>query len=227
VTVAKGERTPALTDLIACEVVVDPVFDQNCYVLHRRDTDRALVVDPGLQGEAVVRLLEDRGWTCELILATHGHPDHVLGVPALRRLAPAARLHLHQADWALLDPAAWHGLGLPVHALETIVPDADLPGGTAVSWRGLELAVLHTPGHTPGSVSLVAGSACFSGDTLFAGSVGRTDLPGGSGPALVFSVRSQLFTLPGPTVVHPGHGRPTTILAERLHNPFVGDAAGG
>ncbi len=214
-----------LADLVEVTIVVDPVFDQNCYVLRRRDTDRALVVDPGLQGERVARLLDDRRWGCDGILATHGHPDHVLGVPHVRRVAPAAPLRLHRADWALLDPSAWRDQGLPVGDGGAIVPDEDLPGGAAVRWLGLTLAVRHTPGHTPGSVCLLVGGDCFSGDTLFADSVGRTDLPGGSWPQLVFSIRSQLFTLPGPTAVHPGHGRPTTIGAERLGNPFVGQSA--
>ncbi len=216
----------ALRDQVAVEIVVDPVFDQNCYVLNRRDTAAALVIDPGLQGEAVARLLEARGWACEAILATHAHPDHVLGVPHVRRVAPTAPLRLHRDDWPLLDPAGWRQLTLPAQPPEAIVPDLELAGGSSIAWRGLALAVHHTPGHTPGSVSLVLGDACFSGDTLFRGSVGRTDLPGGSWPALVFSIRERLFTLPGPTTVHPGHGGPTTIDRERLDNPFVGAAAG-
>jgi len=222
----RAGRQP-LDDLVACTVVVDPVFDQNCYVLLRRDTDQVLVVDPGLQGEEVARLLERRRWRCDAILATHGHPDHVLGVPHLRRVAPTAPLRLNRADWSLLDPDGWRGLGIGQPAPVPIVPDQDLAGGSVVSWLGLELAVRHTPGHTPGSVCLVVAGDCFSGDSLFAGSVGRTDLPGGSWPQLLVSIRAQLFTLPGSTVIHPGHGHPTTIAAERRHNPFVREPTGG
>ncbi len=216
-----------LRDLVELQVVVDPTFDENCYVLRRRDTDRALVVDPGLQGPEVVALLERQHLVCERILATHGHPDHTLGVPAVQAAFPQAPLLLHPADRSLLDRSALMSLpGLPAD-LPPVIPGGELTGGQRLDWHGLAIEVWHTPGHTQGSVTLVLGEHCWSGDTLFRRSVGRTDLPGGSWPQLLVSVRDRLFTLAPATVVYPGHGARTTIAEERRENPFVGDRAPG
>jgi hydroxyacylglutathione hydrolase len=215
--------TDTLCDLVDLTIVVDPTFDQNCYVLHRRDTDHALVIDPGLQHRAVLDVLESNGWACDRILITHGHPDHVNGVPMVREAhgCPAA---IHPDDRELLDQVM-RLPGVPPD-LPPVVCDEDLVPGTAVAWQGLAMDVLHTPGHTRGSV-------CFrfrpgggperlvAGDTLFRRGVGRTDLPGGSWPALVFSIENVLYTLPPETVVHPGHGESTTIGEEMTGNPFV------
>ncbi|HUY60633.1 MAG TPA: MBL fold metallo-hydrolase [Candidatus Dormibacteraeota bacterium] len=214
-----------LADLVELQVVVDPTFDENCYVLRRRDTDRVLVVDPGLQGAEVVALLARQHLVCERILATHGHPDHTLGVPAVQAAFPEAPLLLHRADWPLLERSALMDLpGLPADR-PPVTPAGELTGGQLLDWQGVPIEVRHTPGHTLGSVTLVVGEHCWSGDTLFRRSVGRTDLPGGSWPQLVFSIRDGLFTLPAATVVYPGHGARTTVGEERLDNPFVGARA--
>jgi len=163
-----------LRDLVQLHLFTDPLYDQNCYVLRRRDTDRCLVVDPGLQAPAVLRLLEQA------------------------------------ATFPAIPPD-----------LPEVVCEDDLVGGQVIAWQGLEVAVLHTPGHTPGSVCFLIGPDLLAGDTLFRRSVGRTDLPGGSWESLLFSIQDRLYALPPETVVHPGHGPSTTIGEEMRSNPFA------
>jgi glyoxylase-like metal-dependent hydrolase (beta-lactamase superfamily II) len=207
-----------LRDLVELHLFIDPLYDQNCYALRRRDTDRCLLVDPGLQAEEVLRFLEQEGLGCDRILLTHGHPDHVVGVPAVKAAlgCPAA---IHPDDRWLLGRMGTFP-GIPAGAPE-VVCEGDLSDGQLIVWKEVELAVLHTPGHTPGSVSFLVGVDLLAGDTLFRRGVGRTDLPGGSWEALSFSIRDRLYALPEATVVHPGHGASTTIGEEMRANPFV------
>ena len=207
-----------LRDLIELHAVVDPFFDQNCYVLRRRDTDRCLVVDPGFQGEAVLHLLEGESLGCDRILVSHGHPDHVAGVAALKA-AHACPVAIHPADHFLLADTGF--LPRLPGDLPQVEVDEELAEGQVIHWRELEIAVLHTPGHTPGSVCFLIGPDLLSGDTLFHHSIGRTDLPGGSLDALLFSIQNRLYALPPETVVHPGHGPGTSLGEEMRSNPFV------
>jgi hydroxyacylglutathione hydrolase len=199
-------------------IVVDPAYDQNCYVVQRRDTHSVLVVDPGLQHRRVLELLDDRGLRCEKILLTHGHPDHVSGVPAVKA-AHSCSAAMHPDDAEQL--AALHFLpGVPQDTPDVVIDEA-LHDGQVLRWQGLDIEVLHTPGHTRGSVCFRIGPDLVAGDTLFRRSVGRSDLPGGSWPALMFSIEQRLYTLPPETVVHPGHGPSTTVGEEMQQNPFV------
>ncbi len=207
-----------LRDVVELTRVVDPMYDQNCYVLHRRDSDAAVLIDPGLQHAAALQLLEERSWRCERILLTHGHGDHVNGVPAVVA-AHRCPVALHPADRVQL-PSIRFLPGIPPGTPDVII-DEELVDGEVIDWHGLRIAVLHTPGHTQGSVCFVLGTDLVSGDTLFHRGVGRADLPGGDWPQLMASIEQRLYTLPPDTVVHPGHGGRTTIAEEMQGNPFV------
>jgi hydroxyacylglutathione hydrolase len=210
--------TDTLRDLVELAIVVDPMFDQNCYVLRRRDTNDALVVDPGLQHAQTLALLDKGGLRCDQILLTHGHPDHVSGVPAVKA-AFGCEAAIHPDDREQLE--AVHYLpGVP-DDLPDIVCERDLFDGEMRRWQGLDIEVVHTPGHTRGSVCFRVGPDLLSGDTLFKRGVGRYDLPGGSLPALIFSIENRIYTLPPETVVYPGHGQRTTVDEEMRANPFV------
>jgi len=168
----------------------------------------------------VLDLVEREGLQVAGILLTHGHIDHLAGVPAVRG-ATQAQVGMHPADLAIVDwrrfaemPFIPPGFG-PFHIDIPLRPGLDIP------FEDLTIRVLHTPGHTEGSVSFLVGLDCFAGDTLFERGIGRTDLPGGDMQKIAFSIRSVLYRLPPETVVYPGHGQRTTIKSEMLFNPFV------
>lgn len=197
----------------------------NCYIVGDRDTKTAIVIDPGGEADELAEMIASQGLTITAIVATHAHFDHIIGAERLRALTGAPFI-MHKADepllpWMQESGRMFLGVDLPAPpSIDTPAGEGDrLVAGTA------ELGVIHTPGHSPGSISLLADGALFSGDTLFAGSIGRTDLPGGDGRALLDAVRTKLFTLDDDLPVYPGHGPPTTLAAERASNPFVGERA--
>lgn len=209
-----------LREKIDLAVFQDQLFGQNCYLLARRDTDRALVIDPGLQVGQVSAHLEREGLTVESILLTHGHVDHIAGVPALRQRS-GAPVSMHPEDLAIIDFEQFAQYPFMPPGFSPFEIDRELHHGLELNLVDLTVRTLHTPGHTEGSVCFVIGLDCFSGDTLFERGIGRTDLPGGSMEKIVFSIRNVLYKLPEQTLVHPGHGGTTTIQAEMLLNPFV------
>ncbi|HEV3124564.1 MAG TPA: MBL fold metallo-hydrolase [Candidatus Dormibacteraeota bacterium] len=210
--------TQTLRDLVELAIVIDETFDQNSYVLRRRDTDEVLVFDPGLQTPRTLQLLEKNGLRCSRILLTHGHPDHVNGVPAVKE-AHGCEAAIHPDDRELLGQVK-RLPGVP-DDLPEVICEADLTPGETLRWHDLDVRVLHTPGHTRGSVCFLIGPDLIAGDTLFQRSVGRTDLPGGSWDTLMFSIQNTLYALPPETVIYPGHGPRTTIREEMQYNPFV------
>jgi hydroxyacylglutathione hydrolase len=168
----------------------------------------------------VLERLRQERLTLERILVTHGHIDHVGGVPALRQ-ETGAPIAMHPGDLAILD---WEGFAQLPFVPAGFAPfsiDTTLAHGSTLSFQDVSLRVLHTPGHTQGSVCFLFGLDCFAGDTLFQRGIGRSDLPGGDMQKIVFSIRNVLYRLPPKTVVYPGHGPSTTIEEEMLLNPFV------
>lgn len=201
-------------------------FAENTYVVVGRSGRRAMVVDPGLESEPVLDAIRERGLTCDLIVNTHGHLDHVAGNAYFKR-ETGAPLAIHPADAPLLRNVRAHASMFGLRAEDSPPPDLRLAEGEPLEFDGVVFDVLHTPGHTPGGVCLRSGDLMLVGDTLFRGSVGRTDLPGGDWETLVASIRGKLFLLPDDVRCYPGHEGETTIGLERRTNPFVGDAAAG
>ena len=203
-------------------LVVGPV-SCNCAIVACPETGEAAVIDPGGDGDVILAAIKDMGVTVKYLLHTHGHFDHIMATGELAA-ATGAPILLHQSDRPIYE-------GLPrqarIFGFEAVAPPAVsewLRDGQVLGIGTLSVQVLHTPGHTPGSVSLYFGSQealVFAGDTLFAHSVGRTDLPGGSLEDLQKSIRTKLYTLPVATRVIPGHGRETLIGHELQHNPYV------
>ena len=210
----------ALREKLEVSVFDDDLFGENCYVIRRRDTTSALAVDPGLQLDRVRQQIDSEGLTLEHILVTHGHIDHVAGVPALHAHT-GAPIAMHSDDLAILDWKAIAGYPFVPPGFSAFSIDTALTHGTTLAFQDVSLRVLHTPGHTQGSVCFLFGLDCFAGDTLFQRGIGRTDLPGGDMRKIVFSIRNVLYALPPKTVVYPGHGPATTIEEEKLLNPFV------
>ncbi len=201
-------------------------FEQNAYLLVGPSKQRAAIFDPGFDCEEVLEFLERRGLSLDLIVNTHGHVDHAAGTRLVKHRT-GAPLAIHPADVPLLEHIEAQG-GLYGFRVEpSPPPDLALEEGQPLRFDGVSIEVIHTPGHTPGGTCLRFGRRMIVGDTLFRGSVGRTDLPGGSWPDLVASIRGKLFRLPADTVCYPGHGSETTLGHERLTNPFVSDAAVG
>ncbi len=196
------------------------VYQENCYILADPETGDAVIIDPGEDSDLFLRRMETEGFTLRAVWLTHAHLDHILGVKDVVERS-GAPLHMHPADRPLYDGIAEQGAWLGVQAPQPPAPDHDLAHGDALQLGGLELEVRHVPGHSPGSVAFVGHGVAIVGDAIFAGSVGRVDLPGGDGGTLLASIRDQLMTLPDETIVYSGHGPETTIGAERRANPFV------
>jgi glyoxylase-like metal-dependent hydrolase (beta-lactamase superfamily II) len=194
----------------------------NCTLLGDEEAHEAIVIDPGDEVGRIHRRLTELGLKLKQILVTHAHIDHVGGALKLKRLT-GAPIFLNENDLPLLQmmekQAAWLGVDPP----ETAPPDEGLANGISVGLEHFPAQVLHTPGHTQGSICLhfVPLKLLIAGDTLFAGSIGRTDLPGGNFDQIMDSIHSRLLALPDETKVLPGHGPVTTIGAERRSNPFL------
>ena len=199
-------------------------LDNNTYVLACTVTREAAVVDAGFEPEAVIEVVRRQGLEVRLLLNTHAHYDHVAGMREVQE-AVGGDYWLHPADRPLLDRLSEQGAAFgfpPARAPETV---HDLADGQRIPIGKEFVEVLHTPGHSPGGVCFLSGDSLWAGDTLFAGSIGRTDLPGGSFAELERSIHTRLFTLGDGVRVYPGHGPATTIGRERLDNPFVGARA--
>ena len=194
----------------------------NCYIVGDRATGEAILIDPGGDADEIAEAIAAAGIRITAIVATHAHFDHIIAAERLRALT-GAPFYLHDGDRALLDWMQTSGrLFLGVELPPPPEVDRTAAEGDILSAGGLSLEVMHTPGHSPGSLSLVGDDAIFSGDTLFSRSIGRTDLPGGDATTLLQVIAAKLFPFDDDVEVYPGHGPSTTIGEERRFNPFVG-----
>jgi hydroxyacylglutathione hydrolase len=201
--------------------VVVGLFQENCYIIGSRRTREAVVVDPGDQPEEILALARDMGVQVTRIVCSHAHLDHVMAVRPVQE-ATGAPFLLHPDDLGIaakVPEQVARLLGREL--LPPPEPTFLLGDGDDVEIAGVQLRVLHTPGHTQGSVSLYTAGMLFSGDTLFRGSVGRTDLEGGNTTQLMTTIVDRLLELPDDTIVLPGHMQETTIGRERQGNPFI------
>jgi hydroxyacylglutathione hydrolase len=216
-----GEGPCENEDMIHKIIPVGPL-QCNCSIIGDETTGDAMVIDPGDNIDAIADILRENKLQVKQIVITHAHIDHVGGAMKLRALTGAPIL-LNQNDYALLKmldvQATWIGVPPPGN----VSVEADLADGDSLQTGNLKASVMHTPGHTEGSVCLYfpAEKLLIAGDTLFARSIGRTDLPGGSYEKIMRSLHTRVMTLPDETVVVPGHGQPTTIGEEREGNPFL------
>jgi glyoxylase-like metal-dependent hydrolase (beta-lactamase superfamily II) len=220
VGLGSGEQAAPLIERIPVGAL-----EANCYLVTCPETRETVVIDPGAEAEHILARIRALGVPVAIIVHTHGHFDHISATEALQAGLPrAVPLAAHPADAYLYEPTAramGSQFGYPLPGALAL-PDVELRDGGEVRVGTLRLRVVQTPGHTPGSVSLVCGDACvFSGDTLFRRGIGRTDLPGGDEDAIYESILTRLYTLPPGLAVYPGHGAATTIGEERSSNPFV------
>lgn len=200
------------------QVVVGPI-ETNCYIISDKDSDSAVVVDPGSEGNRIACLIKDANLVLKKILITHGHYDHIGGVKELKALT-GAEVFIHKSDAESLINSAVNFsefIGGPYSCDEA---DGYLDENNEIVENGIKLRVLHTPGHSKGSVSFSGEGFVLAGDTLFNGSIGRTDLPGGSLSELLESINRKFFVLDDDVIVYPGHGPSTTIGREKAENPF-------
>jgi len=204
--------------LIVERLEVGP-FAANCYLVACAETKEAVIIDPGAEGRRIIKRVHELGLKVKYIINTHAHIDHV-GANAEVKEAFNVPVLVHTDDAPLLrSPQA--SMALFMGQSKVTPPDWTLQEGDVLEAGTLRIKVLETPGHTPGGISLDINGVLFTGDTLFAGSIGRTDFPGGSFRQIIKSIKEKLLSYPDDTRVFPGHGPPTSVGYERLYNPFL------
>jgi len=199
-------------------------YETNCYVLrNNEDSKDCLIIDPGLEAEVLIDFLTEYELNPVAVVLTHGHIDHIAGLAELRENYPDIKVYIHKLDAEMLTQPMTNLSAMTGVGFTTAPADSFLEENKIIEEAGVTLSVLHTPGHTPGGISLYSKNdrIVFAGDTLFAGSVGRTDFPNGSMTELINGIKEKLLTLPDQTKVYPGHGPTTSIANEKKHNPFV------
>jgi len=207
-------------DMILKVLPVGPIM-ANCFVLGCEKTREAAVIDPGDEDERILMALADEKLTLKYIINTHGHFDHVAANKAMKD-ATGAKILIHEEDAPMLSHLSSMAVSFGLSAENSPAPDKFISDGDIIKFGEISLKVIHTPGHSRGGVSLYCEKEkiLFAGDTLFAGSIGRTDLPGGDYGTLIKNVKQKLFPLGDDVRVFPGHGPETTIGTEKKYNPF-------
>ena len=195
--------------------VVTGIYGSNCYIIMDKNTNEAIVLDPGGDVDDIVKTINNIGAKVKYILLTHGHLDHTSGVAQLKAITKAVVCISKEDDDLITKGVNLFGPLIKGGA------DKLLKNGDIIRISNLEITCIDTPGHTPGGMSFLIKNCAFTGDTLFAGSIGRTDFAGGNFKAIITSIKSKLLCLPENTIVYPGHGPCSTINNEKLNNPFL------
>ena len=206
--------------MIIKALAVGPIM-ANCFVVGCQETLEAVVIDPGDEPDKILQSVADLNLKVRNILNTHGHFDHVSANKGINA-ATGAPILIHALDAPMLQQISASAAKWGLTAQDSPPPDRTIDEGDTITFGNITLQVLHTPGHTPGGISFLADGHVFVGDTLFAGSIGRTDFPGGDFRTLKSSIQDKLFVLEDDVRVHTGHGPDTTIGQEKQYNPFVG-----
>ena len=205
--------------MIIKTIVVGPL-DVNCYIFGCEDTKVAAIIDPGDNADEIIKTIDKEGLNPELIINTHAHFDHIGGVKAIQEHFKID-FFLHKEDLYLVENASEQATAFGLSPISKPDVNKFVNNGDKISLGDKVINVIHTPGHSPGGVCYHVDNNVFVGDTMFASSIGRTDLPGGSYETLISSIKERLFPLGDSTTVYPGHGPSTTIENEREHNPFL------
>lgn len=202
------------------ENIVVTDFSTNCYLVGDEETKQAMVIDPGGDWEAVKKMVDESGYDVKFIVCTHGHNDHILAVKNLKDYTNASII-IQDKDKKCLQNPLYSGALMFGYAQEECFEDIIVFDGEAFNVGNIAFKVIHTPGHTKGGMCIYTPGHLFSGDTLFYGTVGRTDFPRASFDEIKSSIKDKLYVLPNDTAVYPGHGRKTTIGYEKKNNMYV------
>ena len=205
------------------ELLIRPTgpLQANCYLLYDKEGGEAVIIDPGYNGKEFIEILNKKNLKLKYIILTHGHGDHIGGVAELLSTFKTELL-IHKDDEEMLTDKIKSGTVIIGYPDVNVSATVFIKDGDELSLGDEKLIIIHTPGHTKGGVSILTGNKLFVGDTLFFGSVGRTDFPGGSFEELKNSIQNKLFKLSEDVIVYPGHGGATTIKREKNSNPYVG-----
>jgi glyoxylase-like metal-dependent hydrolase (beta-lactamase superfamily II) len=206
--------------VIIKSLVVGPIM-ANCFILGCQKTHKAVVIDPGAESGKILMALANLELSVEYIINTHGHFDHVGANKKLKEVT-GAKLMIHKLDEPMLSMLSTTAASFGLSAENSPLADQTIDDGDTIQFGDITLTVIHTPGHTPGGISLFCDDSVFVGDTLFEGSIGRTDFPGGDYGTLIASIQKKLFPLGDHVTVYCGHGPETTIGKEKRFNPFAG-----
>ncbi|MFZ3046694.1 MAG: MBL fold metallo-hydrolase [Desulfatirhabdiaceae bacterium] len=206
--------------MIIKSLVVGPIM-ANCFILGCQKTHKAVVIDPGAESGKILMALANLKLSVEYIINTHGHFDHVGANKKLKEVT-GAKLMIHKLDEPMLSMLSTTAASFGLSAENSPPADQTIDDGDTIQFGDITLTVIHTPGHTPGGISLFCDDSVFVGDTLFEGSIGRTDFPGGDYGTLITSIQKKLFPLGDHVTVYCGHGSETTIGKEKRFNPFAG-----